>query len=310
MKNDGVVSWERSTEGMMKREFGSPEGTRSYYMVRKVKDATRRKQLIWLMERMFFIVKTTYMSRDNYGLIAAAETGTKVNWAFLLHNRFHAEVLGSDKRKQGGTKLAQMLSILFEDARENKLAIKLSTIKSTPVVKAVVTTKREKKQQVDSEESDEPPTPLKKKARVSESVGGSEEQKMVYSDMAKLGFDQSVVQNAVEETWTEINSKLEVTPLKKDDAQEMKDKGKSFLKISKKKLMFQKDKPGSSKMPKEESQDMGILGSIFGQTGMSNILQESAEPYPTGQLTSVMQNLTEVMLFVRNQDIQVKNSAL
>ena len=77
----------------MKREFGLPEGTRSYYMVRKVKDATRRKQLIWLMERMFFIVKTTYMSWDNYGLIAAAEAGTKVNWAFLLHNRFHAEVL-------------------------------------------------------------------------------------------------------------------------------------------------------------------------------------------------------------------------
>ena len=72
LQNDGVISWERSTEGMMKREFGSPEGTRSYYMVRKVKDATRRKQLIWLMERMFFIVKTTYMSRDNYGLIAAA----------------------------------------------------------------------------------------------------------------------------------------------------------------------------------------------------------------------------------------------
>ena len=129
--------------------------------------------------------------------------------------------------------------------------------------------------------------------------------------MAKLGFDQSVVQNAVEETWTEINSKLEVTPLKRDDAQEIKDKGKSFLKISKKKLLFQKDKPGSSKMPKEESKDMGILGSIFGQqTGMSNILQGSAEPYPTGQLKSVMQNLTEVMLYVRNQDIQVKNSAL
>ena len=72
-----------------------------------------------------------------------------------------------------------MLSILFEDARENKLALKLSTVKSTPVVKAVVTTKREKKQQVDSEESDEPPTPLKKKSRVSESIGGSEEQKMV-----------------------------------------------------------------------------------------------------------------------------------
>ena len=84
--------------------------------------------------------------------------------------------------------MAQMLSILFEDARENKLALKLSTVKSTPVVKAVVTTKREKKQQVDSEESDELPTPLKKKARVSESVGGSEEQKMVYSDMAKLGL--------------------------------------------------------------------------------------------------------------------------
>ena len=99
LKNDGVISWERSIEGMMKREFGLPEGSRSYYMLRKVKDATRQKQLVWLMERMFFIVKTTYMSHDNYGLIAAAESGTKVNWAFLLHNRFHAEVFGLDKRK-------------------------------------------------------------------------------------------------------------------------------------------------------------------------------------------------------------------
>ena len=57
------------------------------------------------MERMFFILKTTYMSRDNYGLIAAAETGTKVNWAFLLHNKFHSKVFGSDKIKQGGSKL-------------------------------------------------------------------------------------------------------------------------------------------------------------------------------------------------------------
>ena len=64
------ISWERSTEGMMKREFGSPEGTQRYYMIRKVKDTTRRKKLTWLMERMFFILKTTYMSRDNYGLIA------------------------------------------------------------------------------------------------------------------------------------------------------------------------------------------------------------------------------------------------
>ena len=86
---------------MMKREFGSPEGSRSYYMMRKVKNADRRKQLIWLMERMFFIVKTTYMSRDNYGLISVAESGEKINWAYLLHNRFYAEVLGSYKRKQG-----------------------------------------------------------------------------------------------------------------------------------------------------------------------------------------------------------------
>ena len=43
LKNDCVVSWERNTEGMMKREFGSPEGLRSYYMLRKVKDATRQK---------------------------------------------------------------------------------------------------------------------------------------------------------------------------------------------------------------------------------------------------------------------------
>lgn len=33
LRNDGVRTWERSTEGMMNKEFGSPEGSRSYYMI-------------------------------------------------------------------------------------------------------------------------------------------------------------------------------------------------------------------------------------------------------------------------------------
>lgn len=43
LQNDGVTTWERSAKGMMKREFGSPEGSRSYYMTRKVKSTDRRK---------------------------------------------------------------------------------------------------------------------------------------------------------------------------------------------------------------------------------------------------------------------------
>ena len=43
LQNDGLTSWEKSTEGIMKKEFGSPKGSRSYYMIRKVKDAERQK---------------------------------------------------------------------------------------------------------------------------------------------------------------------------------------------------------------------------------------------------------------------------
>lgn len=214
LQNDGLTSWEKSTEGMMKR---SPEGSQSYYMIRKVKDAARRKQLVWLMKSMFFIIKTTYMSRDNYGLIAAVESGENINWAYLLYNRFHAEVLGSDRRKQGGNKLAPMLSILFDHAKENMLALKLSSMKATPVAKATMAGKKEKKPVVESDESDEPP-PRSKKARLEEEASvshksseGAQIQEKVMIDMMKLGFAQSEVQNAVEETWIDINSKLEET---------------------------------------------------------------------------------------------------
>ena len=268
--NDGVISWERSTEGMMKHEFGSPEGTRSYYMIRKVKDNTRWKQLTWLMERMFFILKTTYMSRDNYGLIAVAEIGTKVNWAFLLHNRFHSEVFGSDKRKQGGNKLAQMLSVIFEHAKENKLALKLSAVKSTPVVKATMTTKKERQPAAESDESDEPPS-LRKRARTEEGAGGPQVSKVSFSDMVKLGFDQSKVQNALKENWTEISSKMEETPLTSNTVQESKEKGKPVLKISKKKLLFQKEKSVSSKFDKEEVKEVQLFSPGHGQTDFQSM---------------------------------------
>ena len=295
----------------MKKEFGSPEGTRSYYMVRKVQDAGRRKQLVWLMERMFFIVKTTYMSRDNYGLIAAAELGEKVNWAYLLHNRFHSEIFGSDKRKQGGSKIAPMLSLLFEHARQNVLALKLSSMKATPVVKATMVGKKEKKVDVDSEDSDEPPS-NKKKPRIDEEASGSlmfpcsaQVEDKVLSEMLKLGFAECDVQNAVKQTWSDINMKLEETPLRPISAKDSKDKGKAMLKVSKKKLMFSRDNSESSKFQKDDVKNVKLVDSLIGRKDSKFPVKRDATLYQPHDIDIAIQHLNETIMHMKDFAVQV-----
>ena len=43
---DGVTTWEKGSEEVMRKEFGGPKASKSYFMLKKVLNAERRKQLI------------------------------------------------------------------------------------------------------------------------------------------------------------------------------------------------------------------------------------------------------------------------
>lgn len=51
--------------------------------------------------------------------------------------------------------------------------------------------------------------------------------------------------------------------LKSSAIQETKDKGKALLKISKKKLMFNRDRSEISKFPKEDVKDVQVADSVM-----------------------------------------------
>lgn len=56
-------------------EYLKAETKRGYYVIRKVENSVRKQQLTWFMERVFLLEKMDYMSRDNFGMIIAAESG-------------------------------------------------------------------------------------------------------------------------------------------------------------------------------------------------------------------------------------------
>lgn len=53
----------RCTDTMMKKVFGSPGSTKSYYMLKNV-SPVRRMQLKWILERIYFLLKFDYMGKD------------------------------------------------------------------------------------------------------------------------------------------------------------------------------------------------------------------------------------------------------
>ena len=160
------------------------------------------------------LVKTEYMSKDNYGLIAA-ESGILFNWSYILHNRFVMEVSGKDKRKQtGNSKLAPFLGILFEEAKVNNQALQLPSKKIQKSVKAgsgkgkkpinlvlddedVPPPKRTKEEVAEREEE------LKKETGVEDVTVFSEikSDAAVVNALVQVGFTPQDVQKGVDQNW-------------------------------------------------------------------------------------------------------------
>lgn len=75
--------------------------------------------------------------------------------------------------------------------------------------------------------------------------------------------------------------------------------------------MFQKKKPMSSGiLNKEDDKDVQIISSVMGQSTTQALLQRSIDVYPTVQMEIVVGHLTEAMVYIRSQDVQIKNFVL
>lgn len=124
---DGVHEWHKATNEQMVHEFGQGERTRRYFVLKKAKSKNRKIQPTWFIEKILVLVKVDYMSKDNFGLIAAAESGILFNWAQIVYNRFVMEVNEGDKRKQSRTsKIPAFLGMIFEHAKVGSLKLALS----------------------------------------------------------------------------------------------------------------------------------------------------------------------------------------
>lgn len=99
---------------MMKKDFGQPSTTRSYYQIKNV-DAQRKVLLRWCMEKVFILMKFDYMSKESYAPLYAVESGESISWATILHDKIMIEIGSKDRRKaQVKRKLGSYLKALFD----------------------------------------------------------------------------------------------------------------------------------------------------------------------------------------------------
>ena len=219
-------------------------------MIKKVSDSNRRLQLTWFMERVLLLVKLDYMSRDNFGLILAAEQGVKFNWAFILHSRFVMDVRGVDKRKQRGVnKIAPFLFKMFSYANRNSITLIL------PRGHTAVKAGKGKKAQPSAGLGDDEPPSKKGKADAETEVKAEmtddskiEPETEVLNQMVTMGFDLKEVEERVKENWGGImKEEMFLTPFKDimkqstGMAQAYQPKQKT-IKIMKKKLILDPEK--------------------------------------------------------------------
>ena len=109
------------TDSIMKKQFGQPATSRSYYQLKNV-EGDRKLQLRWYMEKVFLLMKFDYMSKESYAPLHAAEAGETISWATILFDKIMVEIDVKDKRKaQGKSKLAPYLKALFDAANVHSI---------------------------------------------------------------------------------------------------------------------------------------------------------------------------------------------
>lgn len=100
------------TDSIMKGEFGSPEGSRAYYMVRNA-DKMRSKHLFWYLDKVCLLAKTSYMSKEAFAPLWNAERGVSIDWASFLFERLQIAEIRDKWRSPSLTKLVPYLGGIF-----------------------------------------------------------------------------------------------------------------------------------------------------------------------------------------------------
>lgn len=83
LPRDGDVKFDKPSYQVMEAEFGPPETSRGYFVLKKAKDPDRKLLMHWFVENVLLLMKTNYMSAKNYSYIYAVKHGQKVAWASL-----------------------------------------------------------------------------------------------------------------------------------------------------------------------------------------------------------------------------------
>ncbi|MCO5586817.1 hypothetical protein L7F22_040761 [Adiantum nelumboides] len=131
------------TDGVMRAEFGQPEGSRAYYMVWNC-GKLRSAHLFWYLDRVCLLAKTAYMSKEAFAPIYYAECGQKVHCAPFIFDRLQLSKPRDKRRSPSVTKVAPYLHAIFSHVLQVSLTSTPSSFVKSPDVQNLSDVKRRK----------------------------------------------------------------------------------------------------------------------------------------------------------------------
>ena len=100
------------SDAVMKTEFGPPEGTRGYYMVRN-SPKDRAVHFTWYLAKVCLLTKTSLHVKDAFMPLYHAERGLKVDWASWIYDRCQLGENRDKRRSPSMERLAPFLHALL-----------------------------------------------------------------------------------------------------------------------------------------------------------------------------------------------------
>lgn len=79
---EGETKFEKTPLKVLEKQFGVPNNSRGYFVIKKIRDAEKRVHMEWYLENVLLLVKSEYMSDKNYAYLHAVQSGKKVAWAY------------------------------------------------------------------------------------------------------------------------------------------------------------------------------------------------------------------------------------
>ncbi|MCO5574748.1 hypothetical protein L7F22_028538 [Adiantum nelumboides] len=109
------------SNGVMRAEFGQPQGSQAYYMVR-ICGKLRSAYLFWYLDRVCLLAKTAYMSKEAFVPIYYAQHGQKMDWASFIFDKLQLSKPRDKRRSPSITKVASYLQDIFSHVLQGALS--------------------------------------------------------------------------------------------------------------------------------------------------------------------------------------------